>query len=65
MYIICKHILLRAFLNEPEHIFLHTAKWFQSVLVILFSNMLEVSWLGEWGVLLHCHCSQIYSGLEW
>ena len=28
MYIICKHILLIAFLNESELILLHTVKWF-------------------------------------
>ena len=26
---ICKHILLITFLNEPEFICLHTVKWFQ------------------------------------
>ena len=26
---ICKHILLIKFLNEPEFFFLYTAKWFQ------------------------------------
>ena len=26
---ICKHILLITFLNEPELIFLHADKWFQ------------------------------------
>ena len=29
---ICKHILLIIFLNEPEFIFLHTVKWFQALL---------------------------------
>ena len=29
---ICKHILLITFLNEPELILLHTVKWFQVLL---------------------------------
>ena len=34
MYMICKHILLMKFLNEPELILLHTVKWFQVLLRI-------------------------------
>ena len=32
IYMICKQILLIAFLNELKLIFLHTGKWFQVVL---------------------------------
>ena len=31
---ICKHILLIIFLNEPKFILLHTVKWFQVLLCI-------------------------------
>ena len=31
---ICKHILLITFFNEPELMFLHTVEWFQVLLCI-------------------------------
>ena len=40
-YIICKHILLITFLNEPKHILLHTVKCFggaHGVMVIVVGN---------------------------
>ena len=36
---ICKHILLITFLNEPKLISLHTVKWFQAFLSIMNNSI--------------------------
>ena len=37
-YMICKHIFLLTFLNEPKFILLYPVKWFQVLLYITVSN---------------------------
>ena len=38
---ICKHILLITFLNKPKLILLHTVKWFQVLLCITNSSIIQ------------------------
>ena len=45
---ICEHILLIAFLNKPEHICLHTVKWFQ-VFLCNSNNLTSIICLHTFG----------------
>ena len=42
---ICKHILLTTFLNEPKLILLHTVKWFQVLLCITKNSIKHQSFV--------------------
>ena len=44
-YIICKHSLLKMFLNKPNLILLHTVKWFQVLLCITNNSINHLSFL--------------------
>ena len=42
---ICKHILLIMFSNEPKLILLHTVKWFQVLLCITKNSIKNQLWV--------------------
>ena len=44
-HMICKHILLIMFLNEPKLILLHTVKWFQVLLCITNNSIKHQSFI--------------------
>ena len=51
---VCKHILLTAFLNELELIFLHTVKWFK-VLLYYSNNLICFKWVRT-NLFAHWYC---------
>ena len=42
---ICKHILLITFLNDPQLIVLHIVKWFQVLLCITNNSIIHLSFV--------------------